>query len=370
MPLRPLDEDVLTEICIDLATNHYGFLYVDEVSGDIADEYESSDVGMLNAQTVGRSDLKAFLKELASNPDENFERLRPGVYFRNPFGRDDREVFEVLAELFAGRQQVVTVEQIRNQFGIAPDDIEFFITELEKRGYLFRIAAGSEKYYSVGSKLEEDHGQNLLEDELRDRSLTGPPLGQLSHDELEEIIQVSATSDVIHYLERNEELIIDLDGEYLIRDTIEAYGEWLAQEIADDIAEELEAAGYAMHTNEYEEVAVSAVENRTDVLDQVGPEHRSDVVKNVVTALDDELNAERDDGIVVHREPFENEIDAHAERIVQPVLGSGAAATPTAKLAEVESDIESLQIADAEATNKYLQRRVHERAEELIREDF
>ncbi|WP_096388991.1 hypothetical protein [Halopenitus persicus] len=371
MPLRPADTDLLGEIAISIARENYGFLYVDRVSEEIRDRYESEDTGLTKASSLSRSDIKESLQEIAGQEHEDFRRIRSGVYYYDPFstGHDNR-IPNRLKDLFLSTQQVVTAEQIRNEFNLAVDDVEFFVDKLVSNDMLFRIAAGSREYYSVGSLLKEQTGQNRLEDELREQSRGSEPLGILSHDELEQIISVNATTDVIRYLEGQLGFLADLDGEYLVWGALEDYGRWMAEEIADDVISEFDDVGHAMPTSEYREVVTARIEGRTDILENVSRSERDDVIDAVEEGLQAVVDIDVDGRIAVHRAPLSEEIDAHAEKIVSPLLADTAAATPSVMKEEAETEIEDLRLADSEEANRYLREQVRERANGKIEEAF
>lgn len=371
MPLRPVDTDRLGDICISIARENYGFLYLDRVSGTIKDRYDGTETGLTKAGSLTRSAIKESLQELAGSEYENLRQVRSGVYYYDVFsaGHDER-IPSQLKDLFISTQQVVTAEQIRNEFNLAVDDVEFFVDKLVENDMLFRIATGSQEYYSVGSLLKEQTGQNRLEDELREQSKSSAPMGILSHDELERIISVNATSDVIGYLEQQLELLADLDGEYLVWGALDEYGRWLAEEIADGVTDEFADAGHALSTAEYREVTVSRIEQRTDILESVSRRKREDVVDAVQEALETGSGIEIDGRIAANQEPLDEEIEAQAQTIVDPLLSDLTAATPSVLKEEAAEEIEELQLAEAEAANEYLRKNVRERAEEKIEEAF
>lgn len=371
MPLRPVDTDLLGDISIPIARENYGFLYVDRVSEEIRERYESADTPLSKASSLSRSEMKETLQELAGNEHEDFRRIRSGVYYYDLFstGHDD-QIPNRLKELFMSTQQVVTAEQIRNEFNLAVDDIDFFIDKLVSNDMLFRIAAGSREYYSVGSLLNEQTGQNKLEDELREQSRGSEPRGILSHDELEQIISVNATSDVIRYLEGQLDFIADLDGEYLVWGALEEYGQWMAEQISDDVEAEFSDAGYAMSETEYREVITSLIEARSDLLENVSRRKRDDVIDAVDEGLRDVIDVDVDGRVAAHREPLVDEIDAHARKIVDPLLAEPGATTQSMLVEEAREEIETLQLAESEQANQYLRSEITDRIEAEIEEEF
>lgn len=371
MPLRPVDSDRLGDICISVAQKNFGFLYLDRVANRIKEEYESSDTGLTKAGTLTRRAIKDSLGKLAGEEYENLRQIRSGVYYYDVFSAGhDKRIPNRLKDLFVSTQQVITAEQIRNEFNLAVDDVDFFVDKLVENDMLFRIATGSQEYYSVGSLLKEQTGQNRLEDELREQAKGSAPIGILSHDELEQIISVNATSDVIRYLEQQLNFLTDLDGESLVWGALEDYGRWMADEIADDITEELAAVGHAMPTAEYREVITNAIEKRTDLLDQVSRRRRDEVIDAVQEGLSEVEDIEIDGQIAGHLPPMKEDIEAHAGKIIDPLLADATAATPSALKEEAAAEIKGLRLAEMEAANEYLREKVRERADKLIEEAF
>lgn len=371
MSLRPVDTDTLGRISIEIAKENYGFIYVDRVANEITERYESSDTPITKAGSLSRTDVKEALQDIASEDWENIERIRSGVFYYAVFSSapPDR-ILNRLRDLFMSTQQVITAEQLRSEFDLAVEDTEFFADKLVSHDLLSRIATGSREYYSVGWKLKEETGQNQLKDELIEQSRNGSPIGVLSHEELEQIISVNATSDVIHYLEGQLGLVSDLDGQYLVWGSITEYGEWMAEEIADDVADEFESTGYAMPKSEYTEVVKSMIAKQSTVLEQLSRQKRGEVVDAVKAGLSTVADVNTEGSVAVHETPLKDEIHAHAEKVVDPLLARGAGASQSTVEEEAAEEIADLRLADSERANEYLRNRVQERANELIEEDF
>lgn len=377
MPIRPVDRDALADACRSVAQDEFGFVYVDRDRERIESEYESSDKSLVHADSLSKSDIEETLSTVASEETSSIERIRNGVFYVDPFGRGiDMGVAEELQELFRN-QIVVTTEDLRQHFDLAVDDAEFFAEELRsgQRGLVMRIVAGNRSYYTVGPKLK-DHvaeGGEDLEDKLVHESLDG----KISHGELEDAIAVSAVSDVIGYLQ-TEGYVVDLDGEYLVPAAIEEYTRWLAGEIADDVVDAFQSAGYVMPVAEYDSLLTEEIERRSNVLSAVrssrGDLSERDVLRGVRERFDgtDNPEIERDDtrGLAVHVDPADETVESHADEVVRPVLNETTAQTPSSLLDSVRPEIEELRLASTTAANEYLRERITERADELIRDDF
>lgn len=369
MPIRPVNEDVLTDIAMGIARKHYGFLYVDRVGDEIKERYQSTDTGLINAGSVTRSDIKETLGEVSDRSHENFVQIRPGVYYYDLFksGHDNKIPTE-LKNLFVSKQQVITAEQVRNTFNLAVDDVDFFIDKLVENDMLISIAAGGDRYYSVGSLLKEQTGQNRLEEELAQQSRSASPMGILYHEDLEDIISVSATSKVIHYLERELGMVADLDGQYLVWEAVADYGRWMAEQLHEDIEKTFDDAGLAMPRAEYRDLVIESSEGETTILSEVSRSDRDRIIDAVQGGLAEVSDIHVDGDIAVHREPFEDEVEAHADDVVRPILADSAAATTSILKEDVNEEIEELRIAESQQANTYLRQEVRDRAYEKIEE--
>lgn len=371
MSLRPPDKDLLTDICQSIAKENYGFLYVDQVKDKIQSEYESGEKSRLRAQSLSASDIKEAMQTIAGDDMTGFQQIRSGVYYYDPFGMgDDSDIAPELTALFRG-QLVVTSEDVRDRFDLAIDDVEFFIRELRNRDLLLRIAAGNRDYYTVGSRLKEQTDDQGLEGRLENRATNG----KISHEQLEQAISVEATSDVINYLQ-SEGYVIDLDGEYLVRSSLEEFGANLAREIEESVVEEFEEAGYVMPAKEYTQLLRREIEDRSPILAKsrsvrnLSEEELLDSVRDwFASETGPGIEIDDDDDVAIHPDLSE-QVAAHAEELVRPVLRDQTASRPSRMLEEIEPDIEELQLATTPDGNRYVRDQVREEARERIEEAF
>ena len=374
MPLRPVDKDALADACRSIARRNFGFVYVDRNQEEIKNEYESRDKSVIHTDSLSTSQIKEPLREIAGSDNFPFRQIRSGVFYMDPFGVGiDMGIAGELQRLFRS-QIVITTEELRKRFDLAHDDAEFFAGELHDRDLVMRIVAGNRDYYTVGPKLKDhvDGDGEDLDDKLVHRSMNG----KISHDQLEGAISVSAVSDVIDYLQ-NEGYVIDLDGEYLVPAALDEFTRWLAGEISEEVLEAFETAGFVMPVSEYRSLLTEAIESRSNVLAAVRSSRGETTEREIVDAVADRFaggdspQITTEDGqLAVHTGPFEEEIETHAQEVVRPVLNDTSAATPSSMLEDVKPDIEELRLAQTDAANQYVQRRITDRAEELIREDF
>lgn len=315
MPLRPVDLDTLEDVCESIARKNYGFIYVTDDKSEIKSAYEGSDTSLLKADELSTSDIRKGLSEIAADDLTDFDQIRDGVFYIDQFGAvGNEEITNELTRLFSN-QLVVTGERLRSTFSLAIDDIDFFVGELEEREYLRRIRAGQNDYYTIGSRLEEEANDVGLGSKLEDDAVHG----KISHSDLEDEINVSATTDVIRYLE-NKDLITDLDGEYLVRSLLDEYGEYLAGEIEDEVESEFETAAYILEDEEFEQVIKNEIRDRFDVLSRARGV-RADIVAETKAALSkpDRLDIEVDGSVATQTTEFEQHTRAEARRILEDV---------------------------------------------------
>lgn len=365
MPLRPIDTDLLSDICTSVASGNYGFLYVDQTNDEIRSQYESADNSPLKASSLSPTDIKKTLEEMASDDYSELERLRTGVYYYNPFGTNDSE--EIIDELKALFRQplVVTSEDLRSQFDLAIDDVSFFADELVDRNLVRRIATGERDYYTIGQQLKEEvdeGGVNPLLDRKADR-------GKLTHDQLERVINVSATSDVIRYLE-SEGFIIDLDGEYLFWEAYEEYAAHLADGIEEAVTEEFEKSGYVLPNSEYETVVKNEIDSRFDVLGKLRS-RRDELLSAVYSTLSKSLDLNTVDDVVVQESEFQSMVEERAEQLLWNAndrLDQNVGRE--AFVDEVDDDLETLQLSNSQRANEFIRHRISESADEQLEEKF
>ena len=367
MPLRPTDTDVLADISTSVALQNYGFLYVDRVGDEIRSQYENTDTGPLKASSLSKQDIKKALDDVVSDEYSELQRLRSGVYYYDPFGTgDNREITAELTTLFR-QQLVVTSEKLRSRFEIAIDDIDFFTDELEDRRLLKRVAAGERDYYTIGPQLKEQAGEAGVDDRLQEKAT----YGKLSHGQLEKVINVSATSDVIRYLEA-EGFVVDLDGEYLVQsdDAIAEFGAYLAGEIEDDVATEFENSAYVLPSDEFSQFVESQVTDRSDVLAQAR-EVRSKILDAVEDSLFDRLGLEEDAPVTRQTEAFESYVDRRAEEIKREVTGSDERLATESDFHDVGHPmIEEVRVGTAQQANEYARNAIRERFDGMVSEEF
>lgn len=373
MPIRPADRDALEDISQEVAQANYGFLYLDRVREEIKDQYRSRETGRLKAPSLSASDLREALREMADDENYSLERIRGGVFYWDPFGAGIRTgITERLKGIFRN-QMVVTTEDLRQTFDLAHEDADFFATQLRRQDLVMRIAAGSREYYSVGHRLKEETGEDDLDGKLKRRSVHG----KISHGQLEEAISVAATSDVIGYLQ-GEGLIIDMDGEYLVRAALDEFATNLAAELGDDVARAFEDAGHVMPVGEYDSLVESEIEVRSNALAHVRSSGADLSKRDVVAAVQaeyedgDDLDVEVLDArnLAVHVEPFERMVEARAEELVRPLLDDLTATTADALEEELRAEVEDLHLTTSDSGNAYARTRVREHGETLIDEKF
>ena len=359
MALLPVDRDVLADVCLDVALEHYGFLYVAEQKDTIIDEYAAADTRMLRAGSISPSDLRDALPALT---ERSFRRLRDGVYYVDTFsiGGESEQVTEALTRLFSQRI-VVTGEKIREEFGLALDDIDFFIDKLAERTLVERIAAGGQDYYIIGEKLKE-HAEDVgLATQLEFRATHGV----VTHSDLEDVIDVSATRDVIQYLQR-EGYVVDLDGEYLVSDIVDEYAASLAREIDDAAEAELAESKHVLTAAEFDAVVEHQLRERFEVL-SVAPEYAEEIIEETAGALVEDLSLDRN-RMVVDTDRFEEFVDGKARDILRRVETERD--RPPAKrsgyMEEAEPMIEEVSVSPDESVNEYVRESISERCVEVI----
>ncbi len=362
MTILPVDTDVLEDVCRNIAQNNYGFIYVTEQKNDIKTGYESADLGLVNARSLSLSDIRETLSNMGSDEFTSIEKLRDGVYYVDPFGvQGNMEITRELTNLF-GQRLVVTSETLRARFSLAIDDMGFFAGELEERNYLRRITAGKRDYYTIGPQLKE-HADDVGLDARLVREASN---GKIAHSDLERVIDVDATADVIRYLDR-EGYIVDLDGEYLVEEAIDEYGRYLAGEINEAIAEEFEASSYVLQVGEFEQVVENEIESQFDVL-STARSVRRELLAAVRENLTDQIGLEVGREMIEVTESFDSVVDDHCRRILtdQKAEHDQLPGTLPEWVDLAEDAFEELQVSTATDVNEYVRNAVRDRYRTLV----
>lgn len=365
MTLLPVDTDVLEDVCRDIAQNNYGFVYVSDQKGEIKSAYENADVGLVNARSLSSSDMRKALVEMSTDEFVDLEQLRDGIFYVDPFGvKGNMNITRELTNLF-GQRLVVTGETLRSRFSLAIDDMEFFADELADRNYVRRITAGKRDYYTIGPQLKE-HADDVGLDSRLEREASN---GKIAHSDLESVIDVDATSDVIRYLDR-EGYIVDLDGEYLVEEAIDEYARYLGDEIADAIDTEFEESSYVLRTDEFEQIVKNEIDSQFDVLSQARSVRR-EILEGTRTTLLDELGLEDGREMVEATGPFEDIVEDHARRVRSNLKAEEDQLPGTLpEWVELADDhFEELQVSNSTAVNEYVRDAVRERYRSLVNEE-
>lgn len=364
MKIRPVDTDVLEDVCRDIAQDNYGFIYVADQKSEIKSGYENADVGMLKAGSLAASDMRKALSSMSGDEFVDLEQLRDGVYYVDPFGvKGNMNITRELTNLF-GQRLVVTGETLRSRFSLAIDDLEFFVDELTERDYLRRITAGKRDYYTIGTQLKE-HADDVGLDARLEREASH---GKIAHSDLENVIDVNATSDVIRYLDR-EGYIVDLDGEYLVQEAIDEYAEFLAGEIEEAVEGAFEESNHALPVSEFEQVVENAIDSRFDVL-TTAREVRSEILRETRATLVDRLALDVGTEVVTVAEPFDRIVDERARRILTEVKGEyDVFASPSEFTERAQDQFEELQVAHDDRVNEHVREAVIDRYETIVADE-
>ena len=365
MTILPVDKDVLEDVCRDIARDNYGFVYVTDQKNEIKSGYESADLGLISARSLSLSDMRKTLSEMDADEFASIEQLRDGVFYVDPFGvQGNMNITRELTNLF-GQRLVVTGETLRSRFSLAIDDMEFFATELEDRNYLRRITAGKRDYYTIGPQLKE-HADDVGLDSRLVREASN---GKIAHSDLERVIDVDATADVIRYLDR-EGYIVDLDGEYLVEEAIDEYGRYLAIEVEDAIEAEFEDSSYVLRISEFTQVIENEIDSQFDVL-STARSVREELLDAARDTLLDRLGLEAGREMVVASEPFEGVVDDHARRILTDLKAEHNQLPGTLPewVELAEDDFEEFQVSTTTDVNEYVRDAVREQYRTIVNEE-
>lgn len=364
--IRSVDNEALQDICRDIALDNYGFLYVNDHKEELQAEYESADTSLMAASSLSRSDIEEALQSIADDDISAFQRLRSGVYYNDPFNtREGSRVSDELKSIFT-YDLVVNKQTIESRFDIAPTDVDFFANELESEDFIRSIAAGERDYYVSGPRLkDETSGDASVDTRLQEEAKHGT----ISHTDLEMVIDVAATSDVIRFLEKND-FLVDLDGEYLVKNAFDAYAEHLSSTVAEDVVDEFDDIG-ALPLSEFDQVLHNEIGERFDVLVHL---NRTDTDQLVTAVRDDivdahDLEVRRE--LVVDPDRFGAYVRRRAEGIRDDIEDEhGLLPSPSDYEEHGHPEIDELEVSDEPRLNRHVRDEIRSEFDSLVGERF
>lgn len=367
MSLRPVDTDVLEDVCSAVARQNYGFIYITDNKSEIKNEYEQADTGVLKTSELSISDIRKGLSEIAANDFTDFVQIRDGVFYMDQFGAVGNEEITKELKMVFSQHLVITGEALRDAFSLAIDDLEFFVDQLESREYIQRIRAGQNDYYTIGPKLKEGREEVGLDSQLEQDARDG----KISHSKLEKAIDVSATTDVIRYLEK-ENLIIDLDGEYLVRGLTEEFAHSLAEDIKNEIENEFQEAKYILEKDELEQVVTNKIRDRSDIMSHVR-EIQSKIITDIISSLSELCGIDIDDsnGMATQEEEFEQYVTSEARRVytdVKTEVGEGPAQLP-GWVEAADDYLSEIHVSNTSGVNEYIRSDITEEYKHIVDEE-
>lgn len=363
--IRSVDEETLQDICREIALENYGFLYVNDHKDQIQSGYEGADTSFLEAGSISLSDIKDTLKSLTEDGVTGFERRRNGVYYYDPFEtREGSRVSDELKSIFT-YDLVINKETLETRFDIAPTDVDFFAQKLEGEDYVQRITAGEREYYVSGPRLKDKtSGDASVDSRLQEEAQRGT----ISHTDLEKVIDVAATDDVIRFLEKND-FVIDLDGEYLVKRALEDYASYLGGEIGEAVVEELGDVG-VLPITEFNQVIRNEVDSRFDILVNFSGGDERSLIEEVREAIITDHNLTETPDLILDPERFERYVNQRATEIRDEIEAENRLATPSDYHELGHPRIEEIEISDSTRVNRYLQEQIMEKFNKLVEQRF
>lgn len=373
--VRPVSTEVLQDICTEIARQNYGFVYLNEHKGTIKEQYTQMDTGLKYSNSVSLSDIQQGLGDIAENDVNSFEQLRGDAYFLRPFGQKwGGQIGDELEALFT-TDLVLHKKRLESRFDIAPADVDFFARELLEEGYIDRVPAGERDYFVGGPKLRDETNRDIgLEAQLQTESNAE---GKLSHRDLEEIIDVAATENVIDYLSKND-FIIDLDGEFLVQTALDEFAASMAERIETAVVKEFREADHVLHRAEFETVVENNINDSSSILKKARSVRQA-ILEETETVLQERLGLEEDrtnQMIIMPEEGtdadgFQSFVDQQAKTIQRQVARSDVAITKRSEMIEAGDErIADLQVGRTERARQFIHDEIRDRYEELVDKEW
>lgn len=363
--IRPVDTDTLQNVSRDIALDNFGFLYVNDHKDEIRSGYQTADTGWTTKGDLSLSDIESAMAGIAEDEISSVERRRNGVYYYDPFEtREGSRVSDELKSIFT-YDLVINKQTLENRFDIAPTDVDFFASELESEGYIQRIATGDRDYYVSGARLkDETSGDASVDSRLQDEATKGT----ISHADLESVIDVAATSDVIRFLEQND-FIVDLDDEYLVKSAIDAYAAHLAGEVEDTALDEMGDIG-VLPITEMDQVLRNEVDAVFDVFTHLGRGDADDLVTAVRDQLVEDNGLEVTRDLVVDPDRLDPYVEGRAEQVLEEVESENELATPSDYHDAGHPRIDDIEVSDTGPVNRHVRDAITEQFDILVEGRF
>jgi hypothetical protein len=373
--VRPVSTEVLQDICEDIVRDNYGFVYLADHKNEIKEQYEQAETGFKYTNSLSLSDIKEGMQEIADDDFNSFERLRGDAYFLNPLNRGwGQRIGDELESLFT-TNLVLHKKRLEKKFDIAPNDVDYFARKLSESGYISRIPAGERDYFVGGSELKDETSRDIgLDAQLKSRADTE---GKLSHQELEQIIDVAATENVIDYLSQND-FVIDLNGEYLVQAALNEFAESLCDRIADPVAEEFQESKYVLHKPEFEQVIENKINESTNILKEARSV-RNEILSKTEEALTEQLNLTDRPAYnmivmsdsTLDGQGFDEFVDEQARAVKKQVARSDVTITKKSEQVSAGNErIGELQLGRTEKSREFIQNEIEDRYEDLVDQEW
>lgn len=375
------DTEVLQDVCREIALENSGLLYVTEQKEEIRSRYENragdeglagTVKGVLGGESIDLDQLRTELADLESSDHTEFERLRSGVYFYDPTsapktGPSDPDIRDDIRSLFRS-SIVVPDRKLETKFGVAKKDVDGFARRLERADFLERISTSDQgMYFTAGSDLRDESSGATVEANLQRRADDG----LIAHSDLEAAIDVSATKDIISYLE-SQGYIKELDDKYLVVSAIDAFARSVVGEFLDRVVEEFEEVNGVMSVTEFESLAENEFKTHSSELSNLDArdEHRREILDIAREETREMAGIEIDESndVAVLTDAFEAAVEKRATVIIDEVERDfdGVVPTKSVYLEEAAPHVEELTIG-TDAADAYYRAQVTEAVEEIAR---
>lgn len=372
MPIRNVDKDVLEDVVRETADSTTGFLELPEDRNYIQREYEERVDSIFSVSSLTHDQIRSVLDEFDSDGQKEINHVTNEVYMVNPFSTVEEDgtnpVQETVLDMY--RSNVVfDADTIRREFNIAPEYAEFFVEELRRKGILKRLSRSPE-VYTISEDLEQAAGANSVEDRIKREAANGI----ITNDRFERLVSAPLIDEVTELFE-SEGYIIDLGGEYLVRDAVEDYAGSLTDSVEDDIEQEFIESDYLILESTYRKELKRRLRSVSDALPHISDSSvRNDIIDHVDGELRDRFGldtreTESGEAVVVMSNAISSEIDETSEEVFISVRQNDYAKAERYYEA-ADGQIEDVSVSGNETISQYFRDAVREQVRNKIRTEL
>lgn len=380
----PVNTEVLDKVCMEVALDNGGLLYLRGHRDRIQEEYSASEkVKKLSKykSKVSQEDIKNHLIDWSDGKDLKHIRDEQ-LFFFNPFeSKSDKsnQLYDVLTDIF-NNQRYISSKELESKFRsasieIAEDDVPEYISVLTKRD-LVEVVDGVTTFYKPGSQLKEDNDFSNLEEQLSSAADTN---GCITHSDLEDFLGIAVVDEILDDLVLNEEVLLELENKYLIN-TEECRRNYI-QSLSDSnlrrkVKKHFKDNSYAASKKEIKELVDNHLQSELDLSKLTASDNLvSQAVNSLISSFEtNEVSITNDDGsrIEIYElqedNKFDDNVRSEAQDIINKVEGEIKRESPGSFNYIIENKVEPK--IEQYSNIHYIDQHITEKIQEAAKEEL